>query len=298
MQITRKVKTALFHPLSTLYFLRGRLNSRGLFRRYGQLSRRSGIREIWLILSFDCDTAEDIAKVWDVHSRLVDLGVAPVYAVPGELLQQGESVYLRILESGGEFLNHGYTQHTFFDAGKGRYASCFFYDQLPEATVRKDIVRGDRCLKDVLGVRVRGFRTPHFGSFQSSGQLRFLHSVLQELDYRFSSSTSPLYGFRFGPVFTKFGVNELPVTGMASTPLRILDTWSCFQAPRRVLTPQDYHSEGSAIAEIYSELGVGLLNLYGDPSHIHDNELFFDTVKRWLSVSTSVNFETFLESSR
>jgi hypothetical protein len=297
VKLVQRIKTALTNPLSALYHVRGRLSSRSLFERYGELARNSGVEHVQLLLSFDCDTEDDIATVWDVHSRLRDLGVNPVYAVPGELLQQGEAVYRRVLEAGGEFLNHGFTQHTFFDEEKGRHASCFFYDQLERETVREDIVRGDECLQKVLGVKARGFRTPHFGSFQKPEQLRFMHGVLKSLDYQFSTSTSPLYGFRYGPVFTKFGVRELPVTGMASVPLRILDTWSCFEAPNRSLTPDDYYAEGAAIADVYANLGAGLLNCYADPSHIHENDVFFETVKKWLSIAESVNFGTFIQGN-
>ena len=264
-------------------------------RRYTSLARKAGFKKLFLVLSLDCDTEEDIAVAGEIHFRLVDMGIKPVYAVPGELLQRGEKVYRHIRDAGGEFINHGYTGHTYFDVAKKRYASCFFYDQLTREQVRKDIILGDACLKEVLGVAAEGFRAPHFGTFQQPAQLHFLHSVLCELKYQFSTSTVPFFSFRHGPVFEHFGLPEVPVSGRGSRPFAILDSWACFAASDRQLTPEDYATEGAAAAELYRDAGVGLLNYYVDPSHIHDQEAFFDTVRLWRSVAQPVNYHGLFE---
>ena len=295
LTVFRKMRTAIRNPALAAYMLRARIDRTGLMARYAAMARAAGFERLYLVLSFDCDTSDDASVVAGVHSRLVDMGITPVYAVPGQLLEKGESTYARIRDAGGEFLNHGYTEHTSFDRARGEHASCFFYDQLPAAAVREDILHGDACVKRVLGVQARGFRTPHFGSFQTPQQLRFLHSILQELGYRFSTSSSPVYAFRFGPAFNRFGVTEVPVSGMGTSPLTILDTWSCFMAPGRTLTPEDYLREGTEAARMYGALGTGVLNYYADPSHIHDSPLFFDTVARWAAVAKPVNYQTLFE---
>jgi len=289
------LKAVLGNPLFAVYALRAKLGRGGLLRRYARLARNAGFDQLYFTLSFDCDTMDDIAVVWDVHSRLLDMGIRPTYAVPGELLIKGEKIYRRILEAGGEFINHGYTEHTYFDTARGEHASCFFYDQLPVATVEEDIRNGDRCLREFLGYPVQGFRAPHFGTFQKVSQLDFLHAVLAELGYLFSTSTVPLYGFRYGPLFKEFGLCEIPVSGMADRPLTILDTWGCFMAPDRVLVPEDYFRQGVAAAQTLADGGAGLLNYYADPSHIHDQEIFFKTVECWLSVAKPVNYRELME---
>lgn len=290
-----KLKTVFANPTLIAYGLWAKLNRRSLFNRYGKLSRLAGLDKAYFILSFDCDTPDDIDVVWNVHSRLIDMEIKPVYAVPGELLNRGEKVYRRISETGGEFINHGHTQHTYFDKSAGRHRSHFFYNELQMEQVREDIVQGDVCLREILGVQTRGFRTPHFGTFQKQHQLRFLHSVLHDLEYIYSTSTVPLYAFRYGPIFDGFGELELPVTGMASSPLTILDSWSCFMAPDRTMTPQDYLKEGKAIADLFQGLGVGLLNFYADPIHIHDSDIFFDTVACWKSVARAITYSELLD---
>ena len=290
----KKIAARLMEPSWLLYAFRAQAGRRGLDRRYRRLAEQEGFRQLYLVLSFDCDTREDAETVLKVHDRLRGLDVAPVYAVPGELLNKGERVYRQIAEAGGEFINHGYRDHTYFDKARGRYASCFFYDQLPLDTVRDDIVAGDRNLQSTLGIQPKGFRAPHFGTFQKPAQLHFQHNVLKDLGYTFSTSTLPIYAYRFGPAFRNFGVLELPVSGMGSMPLRILDSWSCFQAPGRRFGPEDFAREGRLAANNFQSLGIGLLNFYADPSHIHDRPEFFETVAYWAQIAKPVTYSQLL----
>ena len=87
------------------------------------------LNQSYFILSFDCDTEEDIMVACDVHQRLKEIGITPVYAVPGELLKKGENVYRKLYETGAEFINHGGREHTYFDKKYQRQASSFFYEQ-------------------------------------------------------------------------------------------------------------------------------------------------------------------------
>lgn len=286
-----KVRFLLSDPVLTVYHAWDRWDREGLFRRYAALSRRAGLDRLYFVLSFDCDTAEDIDVVRRVHTRLLAMGVRPVYAVPGELLKKGADVYRRIAGTGAEFLNHGYVEHAGFDDTTSSYVSTVFYDQLSTEEVREDIVRGDQAVREVLGVRPLGFRTPHFGSFQKGRQLGFLYGVLRDLGYRFSSSTTPVHGFRRGAVYNVGGIFEFPVSGMWTYPLSPLDSWTCFRAPERRLTPEDYHREGLAVARHLSRSGaVGVLNFYADPSHVADSKLFYETVAEWARVGHNITY--------
>ena len=291
-----KVRRAVRDPLAAGYAIRGKLDRDTLFKRYASRARAAGLDRVYFVLSFDCDTEDDIAVVWDVHSRLADMGVQPVYAVAGDLLRTGEKVYGRIRETGAQFINHGNRKHTYFDDALGRHASCFFYDEEPREDIRNDIMGGDETLRAVLDVEPIGFRTPHFGTFQRREQLVFLHNVLKELGYRFSTSTVPLYGFRHGAIFDTYGFPEIPVSGCATAPLRILDTWSCFMAPGRTLSPADYRREGKAMSQRLGALGAGILNYYADPIHIHDQPIFFETVKAWAEAAQSADYQQIMDA--
>ncbi len=250
----------------------------------------------YFILSFDCDTEEDISVVWDVHSKLQDIGITPVYAVPGALLKKGHKVYKRIQKTGAEFINHGGREHTYFDKTLSRHASCFFYDQESYSTVKEDIFLGHKILKDVLGVTANGWRTPHFGTFQKPEDLEFLCSVLKELDYKFSTSTSPQMAYQYDPIYKTHSLIEIPVTGIFSEPFNIMDTWAYFGAPDRVKTPEDYLVDVNSIKKLASETPL-LINIYGDPSHIHDQPKFFQAMKNLVDITPNVSYSHLLKDT-
>jgi hypothetical protein len=285
-------------PVEAGYLTWSRVAPSSLFRRHSKRAQRAGLREPVLVLSFDCDTQQDIDAAPELHRRRLEMGAKPVYAVPGELLQRGRDEYRSIADSGAEFLNHGHVEHTVFDRATGAYTSTFFYDRVGDERVRRDIELGHEDVIDVIGTPPMGFRTPHFGTYQRRDQLRFLHSVLAQLGYAYSSSTVPLQGFRHGPVYRNGRITEFPVTGTASAPLEILDSWGCFAAPDRVRTPSDYAREAKDSARLHLSSGPTLLNFYVDPSHVHDRPEFFAAVESWLEVSRSMTYsELFAELS-
>ncbi len=289
-----KIGAALADPYRLLYMLRAQAARGGMDRRYRRLAEQAGFRELFLVLSFDCDTREDADTVMKVHDRVRALGVTPAYAVPGELLNKSERVYRQIAEAGGEFINHGYRDHTYFDIARGRYASCFFYDQLPLNAVRDDIVQGDRNLRSTLGIKPIGFRAPHFGTFQKPTNCDFSTAFFRSSAKCFRRRRCRFTRTVSAPHSGDFGVLELPVSGMGSMPLRILDSWTCFAAPGRRFGPDDFVREGRAAGEKFRSLGIGLLNFYADPSHIHDREEFFETVAYWAKIARPVTYRELL----
>jgi hypothetical protein len=160
------------------------------------------------------------------------------------------------------------------------------------------VCAGDRLVRDVLGVDVKGWRTPHFGTYQRPGQLRFLHGVLAELGYRYSTSTIPFVGLRWGPIVHRYGLPELPVTGAPEAPLRILDSWGYFAAPDRDQEPRDYLRQAESLAQTVATASVGLINVYADPSHVHDRSEFFAAVSMWRDVAEPVSYSELLDRIR
>ena len=272
-----------------------RINPRVLWSLYAHKSKRT-LPQSYFILSFDCDTEEDIAVVLDVHSKLQNLGITPVYAVPGELLKKGEKVYRKIHEAGTEFINHGGCEHTYFDKEKQRHASCFSYDQQSQEDLKKDILLGHQTLQDILGITSTGWRTPHFGTFQKPEDIKFLYNVLSELNYTFSTSTSPVMAYQHGPLLKKAGIIEIPVTGIYSEPLNIMDTWAYFAAPDRTKCPSEYVKSAQRIARFASKQPT-LINIYGDPSHIHDKPEFFEAMVLLTKAAENVNYTQLLEKT-
>jgi peptidoglycan/xylan/chitin deacetylase (PgdA/CDA1 family) len=249
--------------------------------RADRLARRQGVDRPCFVLTFDCDTDDDIAVVPEVHERLRRSGITPAYAVPGEQLAAGADVYRAVAASGAELLNHGQARHCTFDPVARTYDSSFFYDRLPWGDVERDIRGGHDTHLDVVGRAPVGFRVPHFGTFQRRDRLRRLHDLLAAMGYRYSSSTMPLRGLLGGPVQrTSQGVVELPVTGRPTAPNRVLDSWSFRFAPGRRVDERDYERE---LAMLVDDLLAGrrrVVNVYADPSQVHDWPGFFHAVAR------------------
>ncbi len=278
----------------TTYYLKilNRINPNLIWHLYARKCKKL-FNKSKLVLSFDCDTEEDIAVVWDVHSKLLDMGITPVYAVPGELLKKADKVYRKIHETGAEFINHGGREHTYFDTANNRHASCFFYDQQPFEIVEQDILQGHEALQDVLGITPTGWRTPHFGTFQKPEHLRFLYSVLKTMNYSFSTSTSPEMAYKNGPIYKKDGLLEIPVTGIFSEPLNIMDTWGYFEAHDRFRARDDYLKTSQSLAKFSSCYPI-FINIYGDPSHIYDKPEFFQAMKILVQASENMNYTQLL----
>lgn len=270
-----------------------RINSKILWSLYTHKAKKMLPRSLF-ILSFDCDTEEDSAVAFDVHQKLQDVGITPVYAVPGELLKKGEKVYRKIHETGSEFINHGGREHTYFDQEHQRHASCFFYDKQSQENLKEDILLGHQTLKDVLGITAKGWRTPHFGTFQKPEHLDFLYSVLNEHGYQFSTSTSPDAAYQHGPLYKKNDIIEIPVTGIFSEPFNIMDTWAYFAAPDRTKSPLDYVQSAQLLSD-FSNTHPILINIYGDPSHIHDKPEFFEAMALLVKVAQNLNYTQLLE---
>jgi len=288
-----KYLRVLFNPVETGFYIISRWRPQLLWQRYYNLAQKAGFKKLYLVLSFDCDTPEDAKVVLDVDNCLQDMEIKAVYAVPGAILEKDEKVYSELCQRKVEFLNHGYKEHTFWNEKLSRYESCFFYNQLPLEQIIEDIEKGDEVLKKILGLTPLGFRTPHFGTFQKIKQLKFLHSLLKNMGYRYSSSTSPFYAFRYGPFFDPFEILELPVSGSFSNPLSVMDSWGFYKAPDRKYKPEDFLTEAKALTYYCKEKKmVGILNYYADPSHIWNQPTFFEAVKLLKEVAEPIDFQT------
>ena len=270
-----------------------RLNPEWLWHVYRYKSHKL-FDKSYLILSFDCDTEEDIFCVEEVHTQLSELGVTPVYAVPGELLNKGAHIYRKLFENGAEFVNHGGRAHTYFDEKNNRHASCFFYDHQDYEVLKQDIYEGHNALKDVLNFTPSGWRTPHLGTFQKKNQLRFLYDILSDLKYTFSTSTMPEKAYKLGPIYRQNGMIEVPLTGIYQEPFNVMDTWAYFASPSRVKSQEDYVATAKKLA-LFAKAHPTLINIYGDPSHIYKQPVFFESMKLLSAHTKNVNYTQLLE---
>jgi len=242
------------------------------FFRYGRLNSIKGIDQLYFIFSLDCDTESDLEIIDDVHNALLKFNIKPVYAVPGELLKKGANIFQKIALTAGEFINHGFKMHTYFDSTLKEYRSCFFYNQLSKDTIKEDIILGHKSHLEVLNKAPVGFRTPHFGTFQKNKDLKFLYSILRELGYKYSSSTPPLFGLKYGAIYEVNGIKEFPLSGCYDYPTILLDSWGFLAAPNRKFGIEDYIYQFKKIVNFFTMNKIpGILNIYADPLHIFNN---------------------------
>jgi len=267
----------LTNPSMVLLFIQNRYFPDYLWARY--LKQCSSIKKTVFLLSFDCDTELDIEVLPQVVGKLQGIGIKPVLAVPGELIEKGQEVYKKFAASGIEFINHGYVQHTHLQLPERIYKSNFFYHKLSWDQISQDITKGHEAIRKHLEITPTGFRTPHFGSFQKRSELKFLWKLLRNMGYEFSSSTTPKGGIKKGPLW-KEHILEIPVTGCPSWPTKILDSWGFGFAPLRSVEKSDYISQ---INKFVKDIEAGrniVINIYADPSQVYDWPEFFEALEK------------------
>ena len=270
------------------------------WRSYAKKARQAGFDHLYLILSFDCDTNEDIAAAEQIHAWLQARGLKAVYAVPGDQLQKGASTYRRLAEDGAEFINHGALPHT--EWRDGRYWSVTFYREMSPQAIVEDIHRGHEIVKQVTGKEPTGFRVPHFGLFQEQHELSFLHKTLFGLGYVFSSSTIPQFAMRYGPIWQTDGIIEIPLSGAFHSPLSIFDSWTHIISPRQAMIRETYKNIFlNTINELSKRKITGIINYYVDPVHIYRSAAFYEALvyalDRGISFSTYSQYTEWIKTS-
>ena len=252
--------------------------SKSFWKHYDQKSRRLGLKRLYLILSFDCDTPEDIKAAEELNGWLYEHGIKATYAVPGKQLEYGSDVYRRLAETGADFINHGLMPHA--EWRENRYWSIHFYNQMTDKEIRDDIQRGHQIVERVIGRAPTGFRTPHFGLFQKEEQLNLLHNILRELGYRYSTSTVPKFALSYGPLWKRGILWEIPLSGSYRFFFNPLDSWEHVESPYQPVVKDEYAQLFIQTTKRLLDTGVcGVLNYYVDPSHVYRSRAFFKVLE-------------------
>lgn len=268
------LKFAYYDPYQIAYRVAGKINPDFLFMRYGKQAQKQGFDRLYIILSFDCDSPEDIPAAKIIHSYLKERGLKSTFAVPGHLLKDGADVYRRLSEDGADFINHGALPHV--EKRNGRYWSKTFYDEMSVDEVLRDIKEGHQIFNSVIGHPPIGFRAPHFGTILNPLLINSIYQVLLEMKYQYSSSTMPISGLRFGPVQKINGLHEIPLSGSYNRPLDVFDSWSNLISPYNPIIKNEYADQFIKTVEYLLNLNVcGVLNYYVDPSQVVENDSFF-----------------------
>jgi hypothetical protein len=251
-----------------------------IYTKYSSLTREQNISKKWLVLSFDCDTPPDAEAAEEIADRLKQMGITAVFAVPGKSLEGLQYSYKQLVESGFEFINHGYSDHAAFNTEKNEYYGITWYHEMTEEEVRRDIRDAHECIIKILGISPKGFRAPHFGYFQKSRQLEIIYSEIARLGYTYATTTMPEFGLIKGAVFpVSRNLFEFPLTGTFDNPRILLDSWQFLAAPERVFDDDDYIVQFKKMVDFFSNNDLPcILNFYADPSHVINFRGFFECI--------------------
>ena len=235
--------------------------------RYGELARVARLDRLYLVLSFDCDTDEDIPAAEIFSGELARRGIRATFAVPGIQLRRGAATYRRLAEEGAEFMNHGALPHA--EWRDTRYYSITFYSEMTREAVVEDMHAGHRIVEDVTGRTPMGFRALHFGCFQAPEQLELLYDTARGLGYRYCSTTIPDCALTRGPFYDAGGLWEVPLFGSFRYPPTLLDSWTYLSSYERYALKDEYYELfEETVRRLTEERIPGLLSLYVDPAHV------------------------------
>lgn len=256
--------------LRTIFARRRRddyVETRSVYAAYRSASKRLGLSSLGVFLSFDCDTPEDAEVVDELARELNQLGLTFSLSVPGQTLLQSASTYRAISEAGVEFMNHGFARHAIWNVD--HYVSTTFYRDMTNAEIVADIQHGHEAVLGVTGQSARGFRTPHFGTFQEVHQIRLIHETIRTLGYSYSSSTLPSKALDNGPLFDGDGIVEIPLSGSISAPTTVIDSWTYLEDKKNITLGEAYFQRVEETVQFFLDESIpGLLSLYADPRHV------------------------------
>lgn len=245
---------------------------------YAAKAQAQGFDGLVLYLTFDCDTDEDAAAALQLDPWLRSRGIHAAYAVPGAQLERAADSYRWLKQGGAAFLNHGYQPHAQWQ--EDRYVPVTFYEQMCVAEVEADIRRGHETATALLGEAPRGFRAPHFGSFQSPEQLALIYRVARDLGYLYCSTTIPQVALDHGPMVARDGVFELPLFGSYLAPTTILDSWTYLEDRKAFRLGQAYFELFRDTVDYMQTNGLsGVLAYYADPAHVIGQQPFLDAME-------------------
>ncbi len=245
---------------------------------YAARARTQGIDRLLLYLTFDCDTDEDAAAALELDPWLRSRGILAAYAVPGEQLARAADAYGKLAAAGAEFMNHGHVPHA--EWREDYYAPITFYDQMVPEEVESDIRQGHATVTALAGRAPRGFRAPHFGSFQGTDQLGLIYRLARELGYAYCSTTLPQTGLEHGPVIDRGGVYEIPTFGSRAAPTAILDSWTYLEDRERFRLGQAYFDLFRDTVDFMLGHDLpGVLTYYADPAHVIGQKPFLDAIE-------------------
>jgi len=217
-------------------------------------------------LSFDVDFLADVKALPMLVAILDEYSIKASFAVIGMLVEQYPPEHRLLVEAGHEIVNHTYSHPNHLELTPNR-----FFDKISIQEQEEEIWRCDEVIRNVLGIKPVGFRTPHFGNQYASS----VYAILRKFGYLYSSSTVAPHTSSFGyPFRERDGIWEFPVSTCPMHPFTTFDTWHAFHKSPPFLKRAGWHQDNDEFYRLFTQLiGLGIdngsyINLYFDPQDI------------------------------
>mgnify|MGYP001290122172 FL=1 len=222
-------------------------------------------------VSFDFETQKDVDLIERLTNKLLKSNIIPYYAIPGELIKENKKVFRKISKK-CTIINHGYKIHTEFDKILNKNKSICSYCDFTKNEITKDVTDGHEAIKNFCNQVPKIFRAPHFGEYSENKSLDFIYNILDDLNYTYSSSTTPIYSLINSPIFKNKNILEMCSSSFIENPLQIIDSWSISNSN---LNFHNLFGEFKKTLKLM-QTSKFFFNVYFDPSDIINENIFFE----------------------
>ena len=219
-------------------------------------------------ISFDYDYVSDVMCLRELAELFDSFELKASHAVVGKYVEKFSRDHQSVVDAGHEIINHSYSHPN------GPLNPHEYFNKLGRGRMKEEIGLCEEACREVLGVKPKGFRTPHFGNLNSQQ----VYGILEERGYSYSSSTNltttQSRGVPYKPNRDDFhstapphyDLLELPVFSCPYHYYSVFDSWHCFESGAHA-KPGEFHAAFKKGLRLCEKHG-SYFNVYFDPHHV------------------------------
>ncbi len=179
------------------------------------------------VLSFDLDLDNDYKALPIIFGLLKKYELKVSFVCIGKYVERYPKLHLRMIKEGHEIVNHSWEHpdHPEFFPDKK-------FNQVSKKEREKQIMEGDKIIRNVLRYQSIGFRAPHFAFTKD------IYLILDKLGYKYSSSRLEWQIGVYGRLVKIASITEIPLSADSGKPWEIVDTYSLFRSNNKVSVKQ------------------------------------------------------------
>ena len=222
-----------------------------------------GLKKKVFLLSFDVDYERDVKALKTVLRSLKKLSIDANFAVVGKHVEKFPKEHKAIVLEGHEIVNHTYAHPRNKELCPDKD-----YAYISESKKIQEITECHEAVEKILGIKMKGFRLPHFGNIQDI-DYEWLFANLYALNYEYDSSVLfPIYKRRFKAFFNNKKIIEIPISTCFKHPFTALDSYHIYRSNRLIYKIMHINTDWYLLLEkaLDSAYNVEMAaNIYLDP---------------------------------